>query len=277
MQLNQSKIIMTNVVDLYCEFPAVLRRPMWRIWHNLLLRFDKDSTVNFMNYGYAGLNGDAKLELAKDDEENRYCIQLYDQVVNSVNLENKKVIEIGSGRGGGASYITRYYKPLKYIGVDISSGVIKFCNDNYKVPGLSFIQGKAEKIPFVNDSFDVVVNVESARCYSDIKIFFNEVHRILHQDGHFLFADMIESDRVENVKNDLVSSGFKIKSERDITLNVVKGLDLDTKRRENQIQNKVPGFLRKSFEKFAGTKGSTRYNSFSNGQYQYWSFVLTKN
>lgn len=267
---------MANVVDLYCEFPAVLRRPMWRVWHNLLIRFDKDSTVNFMNYGYAGLNGDAKLELAKVDEVNRYCIQLYDQVVNSIDLERKKVIEIGSGRGGGASYIARYYKPLKYVGVDISSGVIKFCNEHYNVQGLSFVEGKAEKIPFENDSFDAVVNVESARCYSDMKIFFNEVHRILQANGHFLFADMIEPDRVENVKNDLLSSGFKIQSERDITMNVVKGLDLDTKRRENQIQNKVPGFLRKSFEKFAGTKGSTRYNSFSNGQYQYWSFVLTK-
>lgn len=268
---------MKNFVDYYCEFPSVLRRPMWRIWHNLVIRFDKDSTVNFMNYGYAGLNGDPQLELDKKDEENRYCIQLYDHVVNSVNLENKRVIEVGSGRGGGASYISRYYKPKKYTGVDISSGVIKFCNETYKVPGLSFIEGKAEKIPFEDKSFDALVNVESARCYSDIKVFFDEVNRILHDDGHFLFADMIETDRVENIKNDLLSCGFKIHSENNITKNVAKGLELDTKRREEQIQNKVPGFLRKSFEKFAGTKGSTRYNSFSNGQFEYWSFVLTKN
>ena len=268
---------MTNVVDIYCEFPAVLRRPMWRIWHNLLIHFDKDKTVNFMNYGYAGLNGDANLELDKKDEANRYCIQLYDQVVNRLNLENKKVIEIGSGRGGGASYIARYYKPIQYTGLDISSGVIKFCNEYYNVPGLSFVEGKAEKIPFDNNSFDAVVNVESARCYSNIKVFFKEVYRILQSNGHFLFADMIEPECVDEVKNDLVSCGFNIQLERDITKNVAKGLELDTKRRENQIQNKVPGFLRKSFEKFAGTKGSTRYNSFTNGQFQYWSFVLTKN
>lgn len=267
---------MANFVDNYCEFPAALRRPMWKVWHNLLIRFDKDETVNFMNYGYAGINGDAKLELDKSDEENRYCIQLYDQVVRNVNLKDKKVIEIGSGRGGGASYITRYYKPVKYTGVDISSGVIKFCNKHYKVPGLSFIQGKAEKIPFQQESFDAVVNVESARCYSDIKLFFNEVHRILNSDGHFLFADMIEPEKLETIKKDLVSCGFQINSERNITENVVKGLDLDTKRREDQINTKVPKYLRKSFEKFAGTKGSTRYDSFSNGQFQYWTFVLSK-
>lgn len=54
-----------NFVESYCEFPAALRRPMWRIWHNLLIRFDKDSSVNFMNYGYAGLNGDKIISLEK--------------------------------------------------------------------------------------------------------------------------------------------------------------------------------------------------------------------
>lgn len=268
---------MINVVDNYCEFPKVLRRPMWRIWHNLLIRFDKDSTVNFMNYGYAGLDGDKPVELNKEDEINRYCIQLYDHVVNSVDLKNKKVIEVGSGRGGGANYIARYYKPIKYTGVDISSGVITFCNKNYKVPGLSFLEGKAEKIPAETASYDALVNVESARCYSDIKIFFKEVHRVLNESGHFLFADMIESGEVEEIRKELKKCGFRILSEKEITKNVAKGLDLDTKRRENLIHKKVPGMFKKSFEKFAGTKGSTRYDSFYNGKFEYWSFVITKN
>lgn len=268
---------MTNFVDNYCEFPAVLRRPMWKIWHKLLIRFDKDSTVNFMNYGYAGLNGDKPIELKKEDERNRFCIQLYDQVVNSVSLENKKVLEIGSGRGGGADYIARYYKPLKYTGVDISPGVIKFCNQCYNVPGLSFIEGRAEKIPFDAETYDAVVNVESARCYSDIKTFFNEVHRILVPNGHFLFADMIEKADVKDIRAKLQSCGFSIIKEEEITKNVAKGLEMDTKRREVLIQKKIPGILKGLFEKFAGTKGTERFDSFSNGKFDYWNFVLVKN
>ncbi len=268
---------MTNIVDNYCEFPAVLRRPMWKVWHKLLIRFDKDITVNFMNYGYAGLNGDKLIELEKNDEINRFCIQLYDHVVSSVKLENKKVVEIGSGRGGGAHYIARYYKPQKYTGVDISTSVIKFCNQFYNVPGLSFVEGRAEKIPFDAETYDAVVNVESARCYSDIKIFFREVHRILDPDGHFLFADMIEKGEVEDIRKKLQSCGFTINSEKEITKNVAKGLELDTKRREMLIQKRIPGLLKKSFEKFAGTKGTERYESLNNGKFEYWSFVLTKN
>jgi len=254
-----------------------MRRPMWRVWHKLLIMFDNEKRVNFMNYGYAPVNGDAQVNLHKDDESNRFCIQLYDHVVRDVDLENKRVVEVGSGRGGGADYITRYYKPVKYTGVDISSGVIDFCNKFYKVPGLSFKVGRAEKIPVESESHDAVVNVESARCYSDIDVFFSEVHRILQPGGHFLFADMMEKGDVSNIKDKLVKSGLHIAKERDITKNVALGLEHDTHRRESIIQTKIPGFLRKSFASFAGTKGTRRFDSFVNGQFEYWSFVLVKN
>jgi ubiquinone/menaquinone biosynthesis C-methylase UbiE len=186
---------MAKFVVNYCEFPAFIRRPMWRIWHNMLNHYDDESSVQFMNYGYAELNGEEALKLKKADEKNRYCIQLYNHVVKEVNLKNKKVLEIGSGRGGGADYISRYYKPLKYIGVDISIKVIDFCKEFYSSPGLSFTIGKAENIPFDESSFDAVVNVESARCYSNLNTFFREVHRVLSKEGHFLFADMIEKTK----------------------------------------------------------------------------------
>jgi len=268
---------MINFVDNYCEFPAILRRPMWQVWHKLLIRFDKDITANFMNYGFAGLNGEKVVELEKSDEKNRFCIQLYDHVVNSVKIENQKVLEIGSGRGGGAHYIARYYKPKKYTGVDISTSVIKFCNQFYNVPGLSFVEGRAEKIPAETETYDAVVNVESARCYSDIKTFFNEVHRVLTPNGYFLFADMMENGMVNDIRKKLMNCGFEIHSEYNITKNVAKGLELDTQRREMLINKKVPGILRKFFLKFAGTKGTERFDSFNNGKFEYWSFVLKKN
>jgi len=268
---------MANFVDNYCEFPTALRRPMWRIWHKLLIRFDRDISANFMNYGYAPLREDKPLQLEEMDETNRYCIQLYDHVVNSVPIENKRVIEIGSGRGGGAHYISRYYKPLSYTGVDISSSVINFCNQFYSIPGLNFLQGRAEKIPFETSSCDAVINVESARCYSNISTFFDEVHRVLAPSGYFLFADMIETDKLDEIRTDLQKSGFSIQKETEITNNVAKGLELDTKRREQLIKGKVPSALQSLFSNFAGTEGTERFNSFRNGKFQYWSFVLVKN
>ena len=70
--------------------------------------------------------------------------------------------------------------------------------------------------------------------------------------------------------------GFSILDEKEITKNVVKGLELDTERRETLIKKKVPGVLKKFFLTFAGTKGTKRFDSFNNGKFEYWSFVLTK-
>jgi ubiquinone/menaquinone biosynthesis C-methylase UbiE len=268
--------MLNSIPDLYAELPKPIRRPLWQIWHKVMIKYDKDVTANYMNYGYQGLNGDPHLELQEKDEADRYCIQLYDHVVNRADLKNKEVLEVGAGRGGGASYIARYYKPKSYIGLDISGSIIDFCNAYYDVEGLSFKKGIAEDLPYEEASFDAVVNVESARCYRSLSTFFNEVHRVLRDDGRFLFTDMIRPKDVQGVKDRLAQCGFKTTHETNITANVIEALDRDTERRERLIRKKVPGFLVKSFDTFAGTKGSERYNAFANGTYQYWSFVLEK-
>jgi ubiquinone/menaquinone biosynthesis C-methylase UbiE len=265
---------MSKIVEKYCEFPTFARRPMWQIWHKLMIKFDKDTTVNFMNYGYQGLNGDTKLELNAEDESDRYCIQLYNHVVSKGELKGKDVLEVGSGRGGGASFITRYHKPKSYIGMDISASTIEYCNAHHNVDGLSFVKGHAENLPFESNRFDALVNVESARCYRDLTMFFNEVHRVLKPNGLFLFADMIGSEELDEIKMKLASCNLQIVSEKDITDNVAEALRQDSERRENQIDNKIPGFLKSSFAQFAGTVGSERYESFTNGKFTYMSFVI---
>jgi ubiquinone/menaquinone biosynthesis C-methylase UbiE len=229
-----------------------------------------------MNYGYRGLNGDAPLILAEKDEENRYCIQLYDQLARKVDLKQKDILEVGSGRGGGASYISRYYSPRKYTGMDISTSIINFCNNYYNIQGLSFVKGSAEKLPFADQSFDVVVNVESARAYNDLDTFFKEVHRVLRPGGYFLITDMIEKDFVDKMFYLLIDNQFEAVSVNNITENVISALEKDTERREELITNHIPGFLRKAFSHFAGSKGSGRYLSFTDNTFEYWSYVLKK-
>lgn len=267
---------MSSIADLYAELPLPIRKPIWQIWHKVMIKYDKDITANFMNYGYQGLNGDPHLSLKEEDENDRYCIQLYDHVVNRSDLYDKDVLEVGSGRGGGASYVSRYYNPSTYTGLDISASIINFCNQYYEVPGLSFKKGIAENLPFEDNSFDALVNVESARCYRSLTVFFNEVHRVLREEGQFLFADMIRPKNVDVVKSKLDACGFTIVHENDITANVVEALDRDTERRETLIRKKVPGFLISHFDTFAGAKGTERYRSFTDGTYHYWSFVLKK-
>ncbi|MBN1950937.1 MAG: class I SAM-dependent methyltransferase [Bacteroidales bacterium] len=260
--------------DRFDDFPFTGRRIFWRIWHSYLLKYDKQVDANFMNYGYSGLNGEKPIELKEEDEINRYCIQLYDHVVETADLKGKHVLEVGSGRGGGADYITRYYKPGSYTALDISTRTIDFCNKHYKHPELKFVKGNAEKLPFAEKTFDIVINVESARNYKNLQEFFKGVHRILKPGGYFLFADMMFEKDVADMPAKLEESGFRVTKKEHITPNVIRALQKDSERREVLIQKHLPGFLNKSFSQFAGTKGSERYESFENGTFQYWSYVL---
>lgn len=268
---------MNNYVEKYCELPKSVRKPLWRVWHNLITSLDKKKEATFLNYGYASENGEFdKLTLLPEDEMNRYSIQLYHHVARNHEFKGSNILEVGSGRGGGASFLSRYLKPKSYTAVDIASKTIAFCQKHHKVDGLSFIRAEAEKLPFEAGAFDAVVNVESARCYPNIGRFFSEVHRVLKPEGKFLYADMIKKEDVDEINQKLDNAGFKVTEVKNIRPNVVKALQLDSVNRKSTIDAQVPKIFRKSFYEFAGVEGSERFNSFFNSSMGYWSYTLEK-
>ena len=97
-----------------------LRRKIWHWWYQIIAKKYQLPNWKFMNYGYAELSGQ-KLDLKGASEEDRYFIQLYHYVAAAVDLKDKKVLEVGSGRGGGANYITRIMKPSEMVGLDYSA------------------------------------------------------------------------------------------------------------------------------------------------------------
>ena len=52
--------------------------------------------------------------------------------------------------------------------------------------------GDAESLPFGDEMFDAVVNVESSHCYGSTPAFLAQVKRVLRCGGHFLFADLLD-------------------------------------------------------------------------------------
>jgi SAM-dependent methyltransferase len=149
-----------------CEIPWA-RKTLWKVWYQFLAgRFPVESWT-FMNYGYQPLDpATPRLELDPADEPDRYSIQLYHRVASAAGpLDGKDVLEVGSGRGGGASYVNRYLKPRKIIGADFSKHAVDLANARLAREGLSYVEGDAEKLPFEAGSFDVVLNVESSHCY----------------------------------------------------------------------------------------------------------------
>jgi ubiquinone/menaquinone biosynthesis C-methylase UbiE len=207
----------------------------------------------FMNYGYHAAE---PLVLQPRDEEHRYSIQLYHRVAGAIDLRGLDVLEVGSGRGGGAAFVMRYLHPRSVTAVDMAASAIDFCREYYRIPGLHFQVGDAEALPFPDDSFDALLNVESSICYQHPERFFAEVQRVLRPGGHFLYADIRSQEEVPAWEAQLAASGLDQLEQEDITRQVVEALDRDHERRSRLIHQFVPRPLRRTFREFAGVQGS---------------------
>ena len=248
-----------------------------RAWYRYMTHLDREHEMTFMNYGYAEIDREvSSLTLTPEDEVNRYCIQLYQHLSTGVDLQGRSVLEVGSGRGGGASYVARYLKPASLTGIDIAAAAVGFCKDHYDCPGLTFAHGDAEAIPFARSSFDVVFNVESSHYYRSVPRFLAEVRRVLKPDGWFMFADFRRQEEMPALRRQLVEAGFEVVRETNITANILQALNVDNERKLSLIHSKVPWLFRKAFKEFAAVPGSASYESFSRGRWEYLSFALKR-
>ena len=269
--------MLRRTFDVAARVSPKFRRLMMKSWYETLVVLDRERDITFMNYGYSGLDSSPhEISLNDGEQANRYCIQLYHHVAAAIDLSGKDVVEVGSGRGGGASYVARYLRPRSMKGIDFSKKAIEFCRKYYSVDGLSFAQGDAENLPLADNSVDVIINLESSHCYGSMTKFLGEVYRVLRPGGHFLFSDHRDHDKLNLLRAQLKDSGLSLVKETDITRNVVAALDLDNERKQKMIAHKCPRVLRREAEEFAALKGTRTYEAFRSEYSRYLSFVLQK-
>ena len=259
------------------KLPRRLQDTISQAWYESLARFDRDADMVFMNYGWADPDGEGpQLALLPQDEPDRYCIQFYHRVTATVDLRGRDVLEVGSGRGGGASYIMRYLEPASMTGLELASSAVAFCRQHHTTPGLSFVQGRAEDLQFPDASYDAVVNIESAHCYHDMARFMGEVYRVLRPGGLFLYADYCNHDKLAALRETLLAPGFSVVEEEIVNRGVVRALELDNARKQELIARKVPPMIHAFFREFAGLEGTQRYTVFKNEEKVYLRLVLQK-
>ena len=185
------------------------------------------------------------------------------------------MLEVGCGRGGGASFVKRYLEPQTLTGLDRTRRAIAFCRGHYDTPGLSFVRGDAEALEFDEDTFDAVVNVESSHCYGAIDRFLAGVRRVLKPGGHLLYADHRDRADVPMLRRQFREAGLAVVEEEPLNAAILRALELDHTRKQSLIQAKVPRVLRPFFNQFAAMEGTESiYETLRRGDKQYLRFVL---
>jgi ubiquinone/menaquinone biosynthesis C-methylase UbiE len=262
----------------FYRLPHKLQRPFERAWYEGISAIDREAHMVFMNYGWAGLDACARpLSLRPEDEPNRYCIQLYHRVAGAVDLRGLAVLEVGCGRGGGASFVMRYLEPRTLIALDQTARAISFCQGHYDVPGLTFVRGNAEALEFGQDMFDIVVNVESSHCYGAMDRFLAGIHRVLKPGGCLLYADHRDRADVPALRQQFRDAGLAVVEEELLNGAILRALELDNARKKELIRVKVPRLLWPFFNQFAAMEGTQSiYETLRRGDKQYLRFVLRK-
>jgi ubiquinone/menaquinone biosynthesis C-methylase UbiE len=251
-----------------------LKKLLYRFWYWYLSTIDQKGDILFMNWGYD--NEDEEIPLTASDEPNRYPIQLYHRMTQSVDLKGKHIMEIGCGRGGGLDYIARTFQPATALGIDLEQRATDFGNKHFKVEGLSFKQGDAQNLPFDDNAFDIVLNVESSHRYPEMQKFLTHVERILKPNGYFLFTDFRNTRQIPELLEMIKLFDFEWIDKKRINNEVLSGLAKDSERRRQLVKKYVPGFLHKTALNFAGVSNSSIYKMIESGEYEYFIFILRK-
>jgi fatty-acid O-methyltransferase len=229
----------------------------------------------FFNYGY---EEDPAMGIPLDaaDEPHRYFIQLYHRTATQVDLAGKKVLECSCGHGGGASYLVRTLHPASYTGLDLNPTGIAFCQKRHHLPGLSFVHGDAENLPFPDQSFDAVINIDSGYNYPHFSRFLAEVVRVLRPGGHFLYVDGRLREHIADWEATLADAPLRVLSRKDINTESLRGMDLQSQQWEEMIDRRVPAFLQGFARANWGPRGSQLYQEVQSGGFSYWMYCFEK-
>ncbi|MCC6797079.1 MAG: class I SAM-dependent methyltransferase [Candidatus Hydrogenedentes bacterium] len=259
-------------------FANLTKRIMVLTQYHYINRIDAvDKQVRLMNYGWIDPQSRQPLmPLDPDEEPDRNALQLYHRVVTAIDIRDKEILEVGSGRGGGAAYIAKYLDPRRVHGVDFCAASALFANKYWKRPRLSFSPGNAEKLRHSDNAFDIVVNIESSHCYIHMDRFVAHAYRVLRPGGYFLFADFRPADQIGDLRTELEKPGFQLIEEENLNNGVVLALDADDARKREFIEEKVDERRKPMFEIFAAIIDSPMYKAFKSGESAYMRYVFKK-
>jgi ubiquinone/menaquinone biosynthesis C-methylase UbiE len=254
---------------------AFFKRISNKYWYPLVTRRLNSEDVVFLNYGYEE-DPPMAVPLSPSDERNRYCIQHYHRTATQADVTGKKVLEVSCGHGGGASYLMRTLRPDSCTALDFNAEGIAFCRRRHDLPGLDFVHGDAESLPFDDESFDSVLNVEASHAYPRFSRFLSEVARVLRPEGHFLYADFRGREQFSEWDAALAGAPMRMLSEREINEEVLRAMERNAQQSLELIERNLPALLRPYGRLFAGVPGSKIYRDLERGEISYRMYCFTK-
>eukprot|EP00935_MAST-01C_sp_MAST-1C-sp1_P000249 g249.t1 len=243
-------------------------------------------TINTMNYGVydASLFDDDAALTAPLNELDRFSLNLYSLVLPedvSKSDATLKILEVGSGRGGGLFHLQARHPKHEFVGVDLSAPAVEDATRRF---GDLYKEGNALDLPIANCTQDAVINVESSHNYPDLAMFFAQVDRVLVGGGRMGYADIMATSVVEARAAIIRTSGLTIAKQENITPLVLASMESEqlNEQKHRFVQanyEELPWWIQailpqRIFLNLAGVKGSPQHLHFRDGSESYMHFEL---
>jgi len=106
-----------------------------------------------------------------------------------------RILEVGIGTGKNLSF---YPKGVELVGVDVSAGMLKRCQEKVKELGLKNVQLRqmdVERLNFPDEHFDAVVSTFVFCTVPNPVRGLKEVHRVLKDGGRTYFLEHMRSEK----------------------------------------------------------------------------------
>jgi ubiquinone/menaquinone biosynthesis C-methylase UbiE len=255
---------------------AWFKRLNAKVTYELLAKRIPAEDWQFMNYGYTPDANEPPVPAPDDPKIQKFPMQMYHYLAAKAELRGKQVLEVGSGRGGGARHVAGAFQPASYTGMDIAQSAVDLSNKIHRLPNLRFVRGSAEAIPLPDNSIDVVLNVESCHAYGSVDKFLSEVRRVLRPGGYLLLVDFRDVKNMDLLRTQLENSGLELLEEKDIAPNVVRAMEAEDDVKKERIRKLFPAKWQNLFGEFAGVVGSRIHTNLKTGARLYHRFIMRK-
>lgn len=121
----------------------------------------------------------------------------YARKLRTRGFQKGRVLDSGCGFGETLLRLAANFPNAEFTGVDLSEPLLELANSSAAEANLSsrvkFTKADVHKLPYPDDHFDVVLNINMLHLITDPVKMLNELERVLRKDGHLFIADIRRS------------------------------------------------------------------------------------
>lgn len=159
----------------------------------------------------------------------KYHLSKEDYLAYMINRISPKttdnVLEVAAGTCICSRALSKYVHHIASL--DITADMLtagKTESEKAGINNISFIKGLAEELPFLDNSFDIVISRLAFHHFADITKCFKEMKRVLKPNGKFVLIDMSAQneelreniDRIERMRDNSHTMVLSVKEMKDL-------------------------------------------------------------